>query len=66
MMKYTVQRPSTSWLEVVVRADNPDHALEIADEMFRDGNYLVMEQTYEIDYKKHWLQSQEGEVSYAN
>lgn len=65
MRKYTVQRPSTSWLEVVVRADNPDHALEIADEMFEQGQYLVMEQTYEIDYRKYWLQSDEGEISYV-
>jgi hypothetical protein len=36
MKKYTVQRPLTVWVETVVRAGSPDHALDLADEDFRD------------------------------
>jgi len=64
MKKYTVQRPLTVWVETVVRAGSPDHALDLADEDFRAGEYTELHGTFDINYDKHWLQNEDGEVSY--
>ena len=65
-MKYTIQRPLTVWVEVVVdEADNLEEALEKADEMFRDGDYIELHDTFEIDYYRHWVQDATGKVSYV-
>lgn len=65
-MKYTVQRPLTVWVEVVVdEADSLDEALDKADEMFRDGDYTELHGTFDINYDKYWTQDEFGAVKYA-
>lgn len=64
-MEYTIQRPTTVWIEVKVEADNLDEALDTADELFKEGDYQVMEQTYEVQYDTYWSQDEEGVVKYA-
>ena len=65
-MKYTIQRPLTVWVEVVVdEADSLDEALDKADEMFRDGDYNELYGTFDINYDKYWSQDELGEVKYV-
>lgn len=65
-MKYTIQRPLTVWVEVVVdEADNLQEALEQADEMFRDGDYIELDGTFSIDYDRYWTQDELGKVEYV-
>lgn len=63
-MKYTVQRPFTEWAEVVIdEADNIEHALELADKEFEDGNFISVEMSYSLDYDRYWVQDENGNVS---
>lgn len=63
-MKYTVQRPFTEWAEVVIdEADSIEHALELADKEFEDGNFISVEMSYSLDYDRYWIQDQNGNVS---
>jgi hypothetical protein len=65
-MKYTVQRPITVWVETVVEDfENLEDAIEAADENFRNGHYIELDQTFEIDFDKYWAQDESGEVSVA-
>lgn len=64
-MKYTIQRPSTIWIETVVEADTLEEARELADKDFDSGDYLTMEQTYEVDYDRIWIQDETGKEYYA-
>ena len=65
-MKYTIQRPLTVWVEVVVdEADNLEEALEKADEMFRDGDYTELNGTFDINYDKYWSQDEFGKEAYV-
>jgi hypothetical protein len=63
-MRYTIQRPSSIWIETVVEADTLDEARELADKDFDSGDYLTMEQTYEIDYDRIWIQDESGKEYY--
>jgi hypothetical protein len=65
MSKYTVQRPTTVWIETVVDAESTEEALELADKDFESGDYSVMEMTYDIDYDRYWVQDKTGLVSYV-
>lgn len=65
-MKYTIQRPLTVWVEVVVdEADNLEEALEQADVMFNDGDYAELDGTFDINYDKYWSQDELGAVKYV-
>jgi hypothetical protein len=65
-MKYTVQRPLTVWVEVVVdEADSLDDALDKSEQMFKDGDYIELHDTFSIDYDRHWVQDETGEENYA-
>ena len=63
-MRYTIQRPSTIWIETVVEADTLEEARELADKDFDSGDYLTMEQTYEVDYDRIWIQDENGREYY--
>ena len=63
-MRYTIQRPSSIWIETVVEADTLEEARELADKGFDSGDYLTMEQTYEIDYDRIWIQDENGREYY--
>lgn len=65
-MKYTIQRPLTVWVEVVVdEADSLEEALEQADVMFNDGDYIELDGTFDINYDKYWSQDELGAVKYV-
>jgi hypothetical protein len=63
-MRYTIQRPSSIWIETVVEADTLEEARELADKDFDSGDYLTMEQTYEVDYDRIWIQDETGKEYY--
>jgi hypothetical protein len=64
-MKYTIQRPLTVWVETVVQADDLEQARELADKDFDSGDYITMEQTFEIDYDRIWIQDETGKEFYV-
>jgi hypothetical protein len=54
-MRYRVQRPFTEWAEVVIEnADNLDHALELADKQFEEGDWVSVELSYSLDFDRYW------------
>jgi hypothetical protein len=61
-MDYRVQRPSTIWIETAVEADSFEQALEKADDQFYDGDYKEVDDTFDIDYDRHWIEDEDGEV----
>jgi hypothetical protein len=63
-MRYTIQRPSSIWIETVVEADTLEEARELADKDFDSGDYQTMEMTYEIDYDRIWIQDETGKEYY--
>jgi hypothetical protein len=65
MSKYTIQRPSVIWVETVVQADDLEQARELADKDFDSGDYITMEQTFEIDYDRIWIQDETGKEFYV-
>ena len=63
--RYTVQRPTTVWIEVSVEADSEQEAMDMADELFDSGDYQTLDQTYDINYSKFWIQDEDGGVRYV-
>ena len=61
-MEYRVQRPSTVWIETTVKADNFDDALELADEDFQNGDFIEVDDTFEVDYDRFWAKDEDGET----
>jgi hypothetical protein len=65
-MKYTIQRPLTVWVETVVEdLETLEDALEVADENFKNGDYIELDGTFDINYDKYWSQDETGAVKYV-
>jgi len=62
MKDYRVQRPSTVWIETMIEADSFEEALELADCQFYDGQYTELDDTFEVDYDRHWIEDEDGET----
>lgn len=62
MKEYRVQRPSTVWIEKTVEANSFEEALELADEEFQDGGYRELDDTFDIDYDRYWIEDEDGET----
>ena len=62
MKEYRVQRPSTIWIQTTVEAQSFDEALELADEQFENGEYRDIEDTFDIDYDRYWIEDEDGET----
>jgi hypothetical protein len=62
MKQYRVQRPMTVWIETTVEADNFDEARELANERFYNGEYREIDETFDIDYDRFWIEDEDGEV----
>ncbi len=62
MRDYKVQRPMTVWIETTVEAEDFTQALELADERFSEGEYSEIDETFEIDYDRHWIQDEDGDI----
>ena len=61
-MEYRVQRPSTIWIETTVEADNFDDALELADKDFQNGDFTEVDDTFDIDYDRYWIEDENEET----
>jgi hypothetical protein len=62
-MEFTVQRPTTVWIETTVEADNLEDALELADESFGDGDFTELDGTWEVNYDRYWAED-ENDIVY--
>jgi hypothetical protein len=51
---WTVQRPSTIWIQTKVEAETLEQALELADTEFSNGEYREDEDSFTIDYDRYW------------
>jgi hypothetical protein len=51
---WTVQRPSTIWIQTKVEAETLEQALELADVRFSEGEYKEDEDSFTIDYDRYW------------
>jgi hypothetical protein len=61
-MDYRVQRPSSVWIEITVEADSFERALELADEDFSHGHYQELDDTFEVNYDRYWIEDEDGET----
>jgi hypothetical protein len=61
-MEYRVQRPSTTWIETKVEADSFEQALELADDQFYEGDYEEVDDTFDIDYDRYWIEDENEET----
>jgi hypothetical protein len=62
-MKYIVQRPTIEWVQVIIdNADNLEHALELADEVFKFGEYEYIDNTWVMDYYRYWVKDENDNV----
>jgi hypothetical protein len=61
-MEYRVQRPSTVWIETTVEAESFEQALELADDEFSGGDYREIDDTFDIDYDRFWIEDEDGET----
>ena len=59
---YRVQRPSVVWVETEVKANNLDEALDIAESNFKNGDLIELDDTWEIDWSRHWIETHDGLV----
>ena len=64
-MKYRVQRPTTVWIETTVEAEDFDQALEIADKEFRNGDFSEVDDTWETNWDRYWIEDETGETKEA-
>jgi hypothetical protein len=62
MKEYRVQRPSSVWIETTVEADSFEQALELADEQFSQGEYQELDDTFEVNYDRYWIEDEDGET----
>lgn len=61
-MEYRVQRPTSVWIETTVEADDFDEAFELANERFSEGDYRELDDTFEIDYDRFWIEDENNET----
>jgi hypothetical protein len=64
-MEYRVQRPTTVWIETTVEAEDFDQALEIADKEFRNGDFSEVDDTWETNWDRYWIEDETGETKEA-
>jgi hypothetical protein len=62
MKEYRVQRPSTIWIETTVEANSFEEALELSDSEFSDGSFRELDDTFDIDYDRYWIEDEDGET----
>jgi hypothetical protein len=61
-MKYKIQRPSTVWVETTVEAENFDQALELADKRISSGEFEELDDTWETNWDRYWIEDETGEI----
>jgi hypothetical protein len=65
-MEYRVQRPTTVWVETTVEAEDFDQALDLADEQFRNGDFSELDDTWETNWDRYWIEDETGETKEDN
>jgi uncharacterized protein YdeI (BOF family) len=65
-MEYKVQRPSTVWIETTVEADSLEQAIELADELFIEGEFTEIDETFSVNYDRYWTKDETGEIKEDN
>jgi hypothetical protein len=65
LTEYRVQRPTTVWIETTVEAGDFDQALDLADEAFRNGDFSELDDTWETNWDRYWIEDETGETKEA-
>ena len=61
MREWRVQRPARIWVEVKVEADNLEDALELADKEISSGNFVEVDESWEVNWDEFWAKDDKGE-----
>jgi hypothetical protein len=61
-MEYKVQRPTTVWIETTVEAKDFDQALELADKRISSGEFEELDNTWEPNWDRYWIEDETGET----
>jgi hypothetical protein len=61
-MEYRVQRPTTVWIETTVEAEDFDQALELADKRISSGEFEELDDTWETNWDRYWIEDETGET----
>ena len=64
-MEYRVQRPTTVWIETTVEAEDFDQALELADKKLGSGEFEELDETWETNWDRYWIEDETGETREA-
>ena len=64
-MEYKVQRPTTVWIETTVEAEDFDQALELADKRLGSGEFEELDETWETNWDRYWIEDETGETREA-
>ena len=64
-MQYKVHRPTTVWIETTVEADDFDQALELADKKLGSGEFEELDETWETNWNRYWIEDETGETKEA-
>jgi hypothetical protein len=59
-MEYRIQQKASIWIEVSVEADNPDEALELAEEAIDNGDFKEDPASFEL-VDEFWWEDENGE-----
>jgi hypothetical protein len=62
LMEYRVQRPTSVWIETTVEANSFEEALELADEEFGSGNFTELDDTWETNWDRYWMEDENSET----
>lgn len=60
LKEYKVQRQASYWIETTVHAESLESALELADDEFKDGDWIEAADSFEINEDRYWIQTHDG------
>lgn len=62
MREWTIQRPATIWVQATVNADTLEDALEIADKEISNGDFIEVDESWEVNWDEFWAKDDKGET----
>ena len=60
--EWRIQRPARIWVEATVKADTLEDALEIADKEISNGDFIEVDESWEVNWDEFWAIDDKGET----
>ena len=62
MREWRIQRPARIWVEATVKADTLEDALEVADKEISNGDFIEVDESWEVNWDEFWAIDDKGET----